>query len=126
LPLTPNGKLDRKALPEPGAEAYALQAEYEAPEGETEILLAELWCKLLGCARPGRHDNFFALGGHSLSAARLLSRLRDVFEVELGLSAVFTAPHLAAMAESIVDAQLAQFDLDELAGVYAGQTNIAA
>ena len=126
LPLTPNGKLDRKALPAPAAGAPAVQGDYEAPAGETETTLAGLWCTLLGCARSGRYDNFFALGGHSLSAARLLSRIRDVFDIELGLSAVFTAPHLAAMAESIVDAQLAQFDLDELAGVYAGRTDIAA
>jgi amino acid adenylation domain-containing protein len=126
LPLTPNGKLDRKALPAPGAQAYAVQGGYEAPEGETETQLAALWCTLLGCAEPGRYDNFFSLGGHSLSAARLLSRIRDVFEIELGLSAVFGAPHLAAMAASIVDAQLAQFDLDDLAGIYAGQVNIAA
>ncbi|MGV7211555.1 non-ribosomal peptide synthetase [Oxalobacteraceae bacterium A2-2] len=120
LPLTPNGKLDRRALPSPPAQAYAVQAGYEAPEGETETTLAELWCKLLSYERPGRYDNFFSLGGHSLSAARLLSRIRDVFGVELGLAAVFSAPHLAALAESIVDAQLAQFDLDELAGLYDG------
>ncbi|WP_045771242.1 non-ribosomal peptide synthetase, partial [Xanthomonas albilineans] len=65
LPLTPNGKLDRKALPAPDADALATQA-YVAPEGELETQLADLYRELLGVEQVGRHDNFFALGGHSL------------------------------------------------------------
>ncbi|WP_152625171.1 AMP-binding enzyme, partial [Xanthomonas albilineans] len=65
LPLTPNGKLDRKALPAPDADALATQA-YLAPEGERETQLADLYRELLGVEQVGRHDNFFALGGHSL------------------------------------------------------------
>ncbi|MCK1416703.1 MULTISPECIES: non-ribosomal peptide synthetase, partial [unclassified Bradyrhizobium] len=64
LPLTPNGKLDRKALPPPEDDAYA-RAAYEAPRGEIEIALAQIWAELLGLERVGRHDNFFELGGHS-------------------------------------------------------------
>ncbi|MDN7728338.1 non-ribosomal peptide synthetase, partial [Burkholderia gladioli] len=67
LPLTPNGKVDRRALPEPDDDAFA-QAQYEAPQGETEQTIAALWAELLGVERVGRHDNFFALGGHSLLA----------------------------------------------------------
>ncbi|WP_157064385.1 non-ribosomal peptide synthetase, partial [Pseudomonas sp. CMR5c] len=67
LPLSPNGKLERKALPAPGLEA-ALVREYEAPVGDTEILLAQLWAELLNVERVGRHDHFFELGGHSLLA----------------------------------------------------------
>ncbi|MBW3656663.1 MAG: amino acid adenylation domain-containing protein, partial [Gemmatimonadetes bacterium] len=77
LPLTPNGKVDRKALPAPEGDAYARRG-YEAPVGETEGALAEIWSELLGVERVGRCDNFFALGGHSLLAVRVISRMRQV------------------------------------------------
>ncbi len=67
LPLTPNGKVDRKALPAPEGDAYS-HREYEAPQGELEESLAQLWQDLLKVDRVGRHDDFFALGGHSLLA----------------------------------------------------------
>jgi hypothetical protein len=97
LPLTPNGKLDRKALPEPEQDAFARQV-YEAPEGETEVKLAGIWAEVLKVERIGRHDNFFELGGHSLLALRVNARLRQAFNVEVGIDAVFTHPQLADMA----------------------------
>src|SRR5262249_7215278 len=60
MPLTANGKLDRKALPAPGAYAYVTQA-YEAPQGETERKLAEVWAELLQVEQVGRRDHFFML-----------------------------------------------------------------
>lgn len=74
FPLTPNGKIDIKALPEPGADAYLREA-FEPPEGETEQLIARLWSEILPIAQPGRHDNFFTLGGDSLNAMRLVNQL---------------------------------------------------
>ncbi|HEX8431133.1 MAG TPA: amino acid adenylation domain-containing protein, partial [Longimicrobium sp.] len=71
LPLTPNGKLDTRALPAPEGGAYAARP-YEAPNGETETLLAAIWAELLGVERVGRLDNFFELGGHSLLAVTLI------------------------------------------------------
>src|SRR4029077_14102074 len=65
LPLTANGKLDRKALPSPEGGAAGVRG-YEAPVGEIETALAAIWAELLKVKRVGRHDNFFALGGHSL------------------------------------------------------------
>ncbi|MBD2782919.1 phosphopantetheine-binding protein, partial [Xenorhabdus szentirmaii] len=65
FPLTASGKLDRRALPAPDSTALASHA-YEAPQGEMEQVLAALWQSLLGLEQVGRHDNFFALGGHSL------------------------------------------------------------
>src|SRR5205814_8762975 len=85
LPLTANWKLDRKALPAPEGEAYAVR-EYEAPRGETEQKLAEIWAELLKVERVGRHDNFFELGGHSLLAVRMVSRLRQALSVEVAVS----------------------------------------
>nr|AFH75330.1 nonribosomal peptide synthetase [Pseudomonas sessilinigenes] len=99
LPLSPNGKLERKALPAPGLEA-ALVREYEAPVGDTEILLAQLWAELLNVERVGRHDHFFELGGHSLLAVSLIGRMRRA-----GLSAdvrvLFGQPTLAALAAAV-------------------------
>ncbi|MGK0162255.1 amino acid adenylation domain-containing protein, partial [Pseudomonas mosselii] len=93
LPLTPNGKLDRKALPQPDLPARA----YEAPQGDTEQLLARIWGELLGVERVGRHDNFFELGGHSLLAVTLTSRLREA-GLEADVRSLFEHPTLAGYA----------------------------
>ncbi|WP_186020665.1 phosphopantetheine-binding protein, partial [Burkholderia gladioli] len=96
LPLSPNGKLDRRALPAPDSSALARQA-YEAPQGEIECVLAEIWAELLGVERVGRHDSFFALGGHSLLAVRLTEQLR---QRGLGLAVrdLFQTSDLSALA----------------------------
>ncbi|MFL7966352.1 phosphopantetheine-binding protein, partial [Pseudomonas kielensis] len=99
FPLTANGKLDRRALPAPDSDAY-VSREYEAPKGEVEQLLAQLWAELLRVDQVGRHDNFFELGGHSLLAVTLIERMRQV-----GLSAdvrvLFSQPTLAALGAAI-------------------------
>mgnify|MGYP002084264598 CR=1 FL=1 len=97
LPLTPNGKIDRKALPEPDARAYASKA-YEAPAGEAESALASIWSEVLGIERIGRRDNFFALGGHSLMAVRVASRVQRRLGIELELGEFFDKPELMALA----------------------------
>ncbi|MCC8960594.1 AMP-binding protein, partial [Bradyrhizobium sp. Pear77] len=99
LPLTPNGKLDRKALPAPADEAYALAA-YEAPRGAIETALAEIWAELLGVERVGRHDNFFELGGHSLLAVQVLERLRRL-SLGVEVRTLFATPVLADLAASL-------------------------
>ncbi|WP_371501176.1 amino acid adenylation domain-containing protein [Kitasatospora sp. NBC_00374] len=107
LPLTPAGKVDYAALPEPrfgGAGA--------PPEGDCEELLAELWQEVLGLTEIARSDDFFALGGHSLPAIRLVARVRDTFETELPLRAVFESRTLAAMARRIEDLLLGELDAD--------------
>ncbi|AYF48306.1 amino acid adenylation domain-containing protein [Pseudomonas fluorescens] len=96
LPLSPNGKLDRKALPTPGLDALVAR-EYEAPEGDTEKLLARLWAELLKVERVGRQDNFFELGGHSLLAVSLIGRLRQE-GMEADVRALFEQPTLAGYA----------------------------
>ncbi|UAA37183.1 amino acid adenylation domain-containing protein [Paraneptunicella aestuarii] len=98
-PQTPNGKLDRKALPAPDDSAL-IRAEYEAPQGETEQRLAQIWSSLLKVERIGRHDDFFALGGHSLLAVRLMEQLH---KVGLGLAThdLFSSPTLAELAKKL-------------------------
>jgi len=74
LPLTPAGKLDRAALPEPQWQA---QGDYEAPQGDSERILAEIWAQLLGLPRVGRDDRFFELGGDSIVALQVVGRARQ-------------------------------------------------
>ncbi|HEX8432754.1 MAG TPA: amino acid adenylation domain-containing protein, partial [Longimicrobium sp.] len=100
FPLTPNGKVDRKALPAPEGDAFAAR-EYEAPLGETERALAEVWAEMLGVERVGRWDHFFDLGGHSLLAVRVISRVRQALGVEVALGDVFTRPVLADFAAGL-------------------------
>jgi acyl carrier protein len=112
LPLTPNGKIDRKALPDPALSDEA----YVAPRTPTEIELAQLWAQLLNVERVGLHSDFFALGGHSLIATQLVSRIEQVFGVELGLGALLRTKNVEEQALLILEAQLAADPalLDEL------------
>src|SRR5471032_806619 len=103
LPLTPNGKLDRKALPAPDLQAVISRG-YEAPQGDIEIALAQLWQELLGLSQVGRHDQFFELGGHSLLAMRLISQIRQRLGVEVGLAQLFAHPELTTLAQVIAQA----------------------
>ena len=118
LPLTPTGKLDRRALPAPEGESHARHG-YEAPVGETEQALAEIWAEVLRVDRVGRHDHFFELGGHSLLAVRVISRVRQVLGAEVGIADIFEKPVLSALAQHVVHALLAQFDPEELAALTA-------
>jgi len=99
VPLTPNGKVDRKRLPAPEGQAYQHQV-YEAPEGEIEQQLAQIWQELLQVERVGRHDNFFELGGHSLLAVRLVERMRQ-HSLHTDIRALFNAPTLWQLAEQM-------------------------
>ncbi|HWK88508.1 MAG TPA: amino acid adenylation domain-containing protein, partial [Longimicrobium sp.] len=96
LPVTPNGKLDRRALPAPEGDAYARHA-YEAPVGETERALAEIWAEVLGLERVSRHDNFFELGGHSLLAMQVIAYMGEV-DLHVEVQALFEAPTPAELA----------------------------
>jgi amino acid adenylation domain-containing protein len=103
LPLTPHGKLDRRALPALELDAYAIQA-YEAPQGDTETRLAQMWADVLKLERVGRNDNFFALGGHSLLAMTLIERMRRA-DLKIDVRTLFTAPTLAALSDSTRELQ---------------------
>jgi acyl-coenzyme A synthetase/AMP-(fatty) acid ligase/acyl carrier protein len=101
LPLTPSGKVDRCALPVPDRSRPELAAGFAEPSTPTEALLAKIWSKVLRIERVGIHDNFFELGGHSLLATRVISRIEEVFRVELALRAVFETPTVASLAQHI-------------------------
>jgi amino acid adenylation domain-containing protein len=97
LPLTLNGKLDRRQLPVPAMDAF-MNSQYEAPEGEIEEAIAETWRAVLGAKCVGRRDNFFDLGGHSLTATRVVSQLRERLSVDLPIRALFDAPTIQQLA----------------------------
>jgi hypothetical protein len=99
IPKGPTGKLQRIGLAK--ELAHKLEAEYVAPGNPIEGGLAQIWSEVLGRKRVGIHDNFFALGGDSLSAARVASRVRAAFHVELPLATMFRAPTLADQASMI-------------------------
>ncbi|HEX2190552.1 MAG TPA: amino acid adenylation domain-containing protein [Longimicrobiaceae bacterium] len=84
----------------------ALATPYAAPSTETERRVAETWQETLGIGRVGVHDDFFSLGGHSLFATQIISRLRDAFRVELSLSSLFDTPTVAGLAARIDELRL--------------------
>ncbi|QQN24499.1 non-ribosomal peptide synthetase [Pseudomonas cannabina] len=98
-PLTANGKVDRRALPVPEREALPGR-EYEAPQGDVEIALAQIWGELLQVESVGRHDHFFELGGHSLLAVTLIARMRRR-GMDADVRVLFAQPTLAALASAI-------------------------
>jgi amino acid adenylation domain-containing protein len=101
LPLTPNGKVDRRALAAAELSRLAPEADYVAPRTPLEESLARIWAELLEVERVGIHDSFFDLGGHSLLTTRLVSRIRDAFQLEVPLQTFFEDPTVAGMAEGI-------------------------
>jgi acyl carrier protein len=104
LPLTPNGKLDRAVLPAPGQTRPELKETYLAPRTPVEGKLAAIWREILKLERIGIHDDFFALGGHSLMATQVISRIHDAFRVELPLRSLFETPTVAGLAAQVAPA----------------------
>ncbi|GAA0373338.1 non-ribosomal peptide synthetase [Bacillus horti] len=104
LPLTANGKIDRAQLPEPDRTQLAWSE--EPPAGEVEERLAQLWQDVLGVEHVGRGDHFFEMGGHSLKATQLLTRIHKEFQVEVPLRSIFKASQFIDMAKAIEQASL--------------------
>ncbi len=119
MPVTPNGKIDRQALPAPVGAHLKQSQEYIAPRTPVEGLIAGVWEQVLGHSRVGVNDNFFDLGGHSLLATQVVSRLRNVFQIDLPLRDLFDTLTVAGLAMQIetllrTGAGLEQLALDRL------------
>jgi amino acid adenylation domain-containing protein len=114
LPLTPNGKVDRRALPEVGRERPSIETGFVAPRSPLEALVARIWSDALELEEVGVHDDFLALGGDSLLATRIVSRLRDVLRVEVSLAALLQTPTVAAQAGILLQRLLDRTDAEAL------------
>lgn len=103
FPLTRNGKIDRQALPGLTYKPRDVDTEFVAPRNPTEILLAELWSDVLSVDRVGVHDDFFEIGGNSLIAADLLTRMRDQLSVAIRAAQLFFENPTVAGLAGLID-----------------------
>jgi amino acid adenylation domain-containing protein len=100
IPLTPNGKIDRKALPEPQIRGTG---EYEPPRNQTEEQLVGIYRELLAAEKVGVTDDFFALGGNSLKAIKLISRIHETFSIDISVVQVFKTPGIRDLASVLIE-----------------------
>ena len=102
IPLTPNGKIDRQALPAP---EQASASTYTPPATPTEHAVAAIWAEVLRRHPISTSDNFFDLGGHSLMATQVISRIREHFKVELAMRVLFERPTVREISEEVEKAE---------------------
>jgi amino acid adenylation domain-containing protein len=110
MPLTENGKVDRRALPAVHGMGAVSDERYVAPRTPLEELVCASWCDVLNLHRVGIHDNFFDIGGHSLRATQVVSRIREMLDVEIPLRALFESPTVSGLTIAIVQGLAARAD----------------
>ncbi|MGI8503150.1 MAG: non-ribosomal peptide synthetase, partial [Hassallia sp.] len=115
LPFTANGKVDRRALPAPDKVNAEIDEFFVAPRNSLEQQLADIWAELLRVQKVGIHNNFFALGGHSLLVTQLISRIRDALGVELLIQDVFANFTVAELSVIVTKKLTEQVDDESLA-----------
>lgn len=103
FPLTLNGKIDRKALPSPSVKRPELERTYLPPRTAEEQLIANILADVLNVEQVGALDNFFDLGGHSLVAVQVISKIRQLAEVELSIITIFTQPTVEGLALALAE-----------------------
>ena len=119
IPQTANGKVDKRALPEPDMTQW-LQETYVAPTNDTEEQLCAIWQQVLGLPKVGIADNFFEIGGHSISATKVISEIRSQLHIELPVRTIFEhltiglfAQAMQAMASQSVRPAITPQDRDQ-------------
>jgi len=107
VPMTPNGKIDHKALPPVADDQWLAGTEYVAPATETEQAMTQLWADVLEIdpAKVGIHHNFFEIGGHSLAAVQIASRIRTEFTIELPMQDLLQNATVAQAAATVDEIQ---------------------
>jgi acyl-coenzyme A synthetase/AMP-(fatty) acid ligase/acyl carrier protein len=115
LPMTPTGKVDRRALPPPDSARPDMEERFTQPSTAIEKTLASIWSTVLGLDSVGVHDNFFALGGHSLRATQVTSRIRKEFDINFPVRLVFENPTIAEMSPVVAQLWADSADAEELA-----------
>lgn len=105
LPLTAGGKVDRASLPPPPRSRPELDTPFAPPRGTLEETLAEIWSEVLGLDQVGIHDDFLELGGDSLRATLVLSRVSEVFRREVPLASFFERPTIAGLSGALAQAR---------------------
>lgn len=114
FPRTPSGKVNFRELPKPGTERPHLDTPYIAPTTPMEIELAQIWCEVLCLDEVGVNDSFLELGGDSLRATQLISRVFEKFQVEVSIQDLMKAPTIAGMIEEILQMEVDQIGPDEM------------
>jgi amino acid adenylation domain-containing protein/non-ribosomal peptide synthase protein (TIGR01720 family) len=115
FPLTPNGKVDRLALPQPDSERPELDNQYQAPQSEVEVNLAQVWEDVLGVEGIGIHDNFFELGGDSILSIQVIARAKEQ-GVHLTTRQFFQEPTIAGQAEVAGQGQVVEAEQGLVSG----------
>jgi amino acid adenylation domain-containing protein len=101
LPLMSNGKVDRHALPSLEHTRQELEQDYVAPRNDVEEKLAAIFSEVLNVEEVGVEDNFFLLGGHSLSATQVMTRILGVLQADIPLRRIFETPTVAGLAQAV-------------------------
>jgi non-ribosomal peptide synthetase component F/acyl carrier protein len=117
MPRLANSKIDRHALPAPDGSSEAVEGSYVAPRTPVEEVVAGIWAHALRVEQVSIYDDFFILGGHSLTATQVLSRIRETFQIEMPLRTLFDEPTVHGLSRHIEDARQAN------AGVQAPPMN---
>jgi acyl carrier protein len=101
MPLTQSGKVDRQMLPAPAGGRPELSEVFVAPRTDAEQAIARIWGEVLRVDPIGVHDDFFDLGGHSLIATQIISRVNDLFGQQVSLGCLFDTPTIAGLAAEV-------------------------
>ncbi|MBI1822713.1 MAG: FkbM family methyltransferase, partial [Nitrospirae bacterium] len=114
FPLTSNGKIDRNALPKITKEIFRPIQEFVRPQTEMEKALGSLWTELLKVENIGINDSFFDLGGQSLQAIKVVSRIRDIFGVDLPIQALFENSTISELAQAVREMKLSSENVNRI------------
>ncbi|MCW1242733.1 amino acid adenylation domain-containing protein, partial [Bacillus pretiosus] len=123
MPLTSNGKLNRKALPE--QKVNEISNEYEAPRSNVEKILVEVWSEVLGLEKVGINDNFFEVGGHSLKATVLLSKIHKALNKDMTLNEIFSLPTIKEQSKYLEEKEenvYSKIEKMEYGGIYGASS----